>query len=237
MSGHSKWANIKNRKGLVDKKKSETFTKLARGIITAIRQGGGVEVISNHQLKVAIEKARVANMPKENIDRLLATYVERQKNLVGMTLEGYAGAGVPLIIELETDNKNRSLSEIKLIIKTHGGSLGEEGSVGYLFDRLIEVEVARELSLDEQLGLIDLGVTEIDTNLVYLPKEKLVDLKQMMGIFGVEISSIVPVRKVKSPIPIRDEATAQEIALLVEKLEEQQDVVAVYLGGEYVEEA
>ncbi|MFA6518705.1 MAG: YebC/PmpR family DNA-binding transcriptional regulator [Candidatus Shapirobacteria bacterium] len=227
MSGHSKWANIKNRKGSVDKKRSETFTKLARGIITAIRQDSG--------LKTAIEKARMANMPKDNIDRLLSSFAERQKNLISLTLEGYAISGVPMIIELETDNKNRSLSEIKLIIKTHGGSLGEEGSVAYLFDRLMEMEVERELSDLEQLEMIDLGVVEIDGVSLFMTKDRVPFLKEKMVALGIEINSLTPIMKVKLPLPITDEEVALKIADLVEELEEHQDVVAVHLGGEYVE--
>ena len=237
MSGHSKWANIKNRKGAADRKRSETFTKLAKTIITAVRQGGGVSLEANSQLRSALEKARAANMPKENIDRLLSNFAERQKNLTELMLEGYAVGGVPLIIELETDNKNRSLSEIKLIIKNHGGSLGEEGSVSYLFERLMEVEVARELVEAEQLELIDLGVVEFEDKMLYLPKDRLVSLKQKLVDLGVEIGLVTPTMKAKMPLSISDKLVAGQIADLAEELEEHQDVAAVFLGGEYVEKS
>lgn len=235
MSGHSKWANIKNRKGAVDKKRSETFTKLAKLIITAVSRGGGVEPESNHQLKAAIEKAREANMPKENIDRLLSNFAQRQQNLSKMTLEGFASGGVPLIIELQTDNKNRSLAEIRLIVKNYGGSLGEVGSVVYLFERLTEMQAERELTEEEQLELIDLGVTEIDGKSVYFSQEYLAPVKEKLISFGMSIVSTEVVMRVKRPVLISDEEEAGKIADLVEELEDHQDVLAVYLGGEYVE--
>jgi YebC/PmpR family DNA-binding regulatory protein len=136
MSGHSKWANIKNRKGAQDKKRSETFTKVAKNILTAIREGGGnTNPDANLYLKTAIEKSREVNMPKENIERLLAKFEERKSNLVSGIFEGFGPDAVPMIVEVETDNKNRTLSEIKNMFKVAGGNLGESGSVAYLFRR------------------------------------------------------------------------------------------------------
>ena len=118
MSGHSKWSNIKNRKGAQDKKRSEAFTRLAKDILTAIRtNGGNTNPDANLSLKVAIDKAREANMPKENVERLLSRFEERKSNLVESIMEGYGPFGVPIIIDTETDNRNRILAEIKLILK------------------------------------------------------------------------------------------------------------------------
>ena len=112
MSGHSKWANIKNRKGAQDKKRSEAFTKAAKDILTAIREGGGnTNPDSNVVLKAAIEKSRAVNMPKENIDRLLSRFESRKNNLSSGLMEAYGPYGIPMLIEFETDNKNRILSE------------------------------------------------------------------------------------------------------------------------------
>ncbi|MEI8068167.1 MAG: YebC/PmpR family DNA-binding transcriptional regulator, partial [Candidatus Shapirobacteria bacterium] len=137
MSGHSKWANIKQRKGAQDKKRSVAFTKIAKNILTAIRLGGSnSNPETNSQLKTAIEKAREVNMPKENIDRLLTRFEERKANMINFYLEGYGPFGVPMVIEIETDNKNRILGEVKLIFRNYGGNLGESNSVMFQFNRV-----------------------------------------------------------------------------------------------------
>ena len=177
MSGHSKWSNIKNRKGAQDKKRSEAFTKIAKNIMTAIRVGGGsADPSVNGTLRIAIEKAREVNMPKENIERLLIRFEERKANLVSMILEGYGPFGVPVIISAETDNKNRILSEIKLIFKNYGGALGESNSVMFQFNQVGEIEL-EEINEETQLKLIDLGVLDFEENLVWV---NTIDLDMMI---------------------------------------------------------
>ncbi len=127
MSGHSKWSNIKNRKGAVDKKRSEVFTRASKNIMTALRSGGGMA------LKTAIDQAKAVNMPRENIERLQNRYEEKKANLVYCRFEGFGPFSVPLVIEVETDNKNRTIGEIKLLFRDIGGSLGSVGCTGYMF--------------------------------------------------------------------------------------------------------
>jgi YebC/PmpR family DNA-binding regulatory protein len=148
MSGHSKWANIKNRKEAMDKKKGKVFSKMAKIIEIAARKGGDPEM--NPTLRLAIENARSVNMPNDNIERAIKKGTGEDKEggqLEEITYEAYGPNGTPLIIEIITDNKNRTLSEIKHILNNYGGKLAETGSVRYLFDRM-EGEWKPKYSID-----------------------------------------------------------------------------------------
>ncbi len=220
MSGHSKWNNIKNRKGAQDKKRSELFTKASRNILTALRTGSGLET--------AIQKAKEVNMPKENIDRLINRFNERKDNLVNFFLEGFAPFSIPLMIEVETDNKNRVLGEIKLIFKENDGIFGENGTTAFLFDRVGEIE-SEDLTEERELELIDKGAIDFEDNYVYCQVEDLNKLEEMMGIKG-EI-----VMKPKSPI-ILDEEKTEKVLDFISKLEENDDVINVFAGLDYAKE-
>ena len=148
MSGHSHWAGIKHKKELTDKKRGKIFSKMAKIIEIAARKGGDPEM--NPTLRLAIEKARSVNMPNDNIERTIKKGTGEDKeggHLEEITYEAYGPNGTPLIIEVITDNKNRTLSEIKHILNEHGGKLAETGSVRYLFDR-IEGEWKPRYSID-----------------------------------------------------------------------------------------
>jgi len=159
MSGHSKWSNIKNRKGAQDKKRSAVFTKVSKNILTAIRTGVG--------LKAAIDKAREVNMPNENVERLIAKFEERKASLVLVTLEGYGPFGIPIIIQLETDNKNRVLGEIKLIFRNYDGNLGGVNSAMFQFERAGEMLIPNNPivlnSEDEVVKIMDM-IEELEEN-------------------------------------------------------------------------
>jgi len=185
MSGHSKWANIKNRKGAQDKKRSEAFTKAAKDILTAIREGGGnTNPDSNVVLKAAIEKSRAVNMPKENIDRLLSRFESRKNNLSSGLMEAYGPYGIPMLIEFETDNKNRILSEVKLMLRNYNGNLGENGSVAFLFDRVGEIVLEEKMTEEQELELIDLGVMDVAEKEVITRVEELNKIKNIWRIRG-----------------------------------------------------
>jgi YebC/PmpR family DNA-binding regulatory protein len=138
MSGHSKWATIKRKKGAADAKRGQVFTRLTREIVMAARDGGS-DVDSNFRLRLAIEKARAQNMPKDNIDRAVKRGTGEAKDgntFEQITYEGYAGHGVACMIEVVTDNRNRSVAEIRHALSRAGGNLGETGSVGWQFNRI-----------------------------------------------------------------------------------------------------
>jgi len=233
MSGHSKWANIKNRKGAQDKKRSETFTRASKNILTAIRLGGGsANPEVNGQLKVAIDKAREVNMPKENIERLLARFEERKNNLVSMLLEGYGPFGVPIIIEAETDNKNRTLGEIKLIFRDYNGVLGESNSVAFQFKRLAEIELD-QLGEDQQLELIDAGATDFDQNIVLAEVENFGRITDFIKNKGWTMVRSEIVYRPINPTILKDENELNKILDFVSDLEANDDVLGVFGGFDY----
>ena len=224
MSGHSKWSNIKNRKGAVDKKRSEVFTRASKNIMTALRSGNTVTI------KTAIDQAKAVNMPRENIERLQNRYEERKNNLIYCRFEGYGPFSVPLVIEVETDNKNRTLGEIKLFFRDIGGSLGSEGSVDYMFDRLGEIEIGRNLTDEEELNLIDFGLMDMDENLVSCDVENLTKLGNKLKEMGIEVVGQEIVMKCKQPTKLNSEDEVAKVLDLIDALEEHDDVVNVFSG-------
>lgn len=233
MSGHSKWSNIKNRKGAQDQKRSETFTKIAKNIMTAIRIGGGsADPDVNGVLRIAIEKAREVNMPKENIERLLVKFEERKANLVSMILEGYGPFGVPIIITAETDNKNRILSEIKLIFKNYGGVLGESNSVMFQFNQVGEIELEK-IDEETQLKLIDFGVLDFEENLIWVNTTDLDLVVKNILDLGLKVVRSEAVYKAINPIMLNNEDELNKILDFVEEIESNDDVLGVYTGFDY----
>ena len=235
MSGHSKWANIKNRKGAQDKKRSEVFTKVSKNIMAAIRSGGGnTNRDTNVALRTAIDKAKEVNMPKENIDRLIKRFEERKANLSNYKFEGFGPGGVPVIVEVETDNKNRILPEIRLIFRNYDGTLGEEGSVSFLFDRVGEIEVDK-LTEDKQLDVIDAGVIDIDEKIIICQATDLAAVTKKIEELGLKIVESSLSMKSKQPVVLKNEDDVERIMEMVERLEENDDVVNVFAGFDYHE--
>src|SRR6478672_4931356 len=137
MSGHSKWASIKHKKAIVDQRRGKAFTKLARAIVVAAKEGGG-DIDGNPALALAVQKAKDASMPKDNIERAIAKGTGADKDaesFEAVLYEGYGPGGVAVLVETLTDNRNRTGSEMRHTFTKHGGSLGEPGSVAYLFDK------------------------------------------------------------------------------------------------------
>src|ERR671926_2018547 len=164
MSGHSKWHSIKHKKAVVDARRGQHFTKLARAITVAAREGGG-DTEGNAALATAVQKARDASMPKDNIERAIAKGTGEGADmdaLEDVVYEGYGPGGVAMLVEAVTDNRNRTGSEVRHLFSKHGGSLGEPGSVAYLFDKkgLVVVDGDR-YSEDDLMVAIDAGAEDI----------------------------------------------------------------------------
>jgi YebC/PmpR family DNA-binding regulatory protein len=235
MSGHSKWANIKNRKGAQDKKRSAAFTKTSKNILTAIRMSGGnTNPESNLLLKTAIDKAREVNMPKENIERLLQRFEERKSNLMNFYLEGYGPFSVPVVIEVETDNKNRTLSEIKLIFRDNDGSLGESGSVMFQFKKVGEVEF-NGIPEDKQLDLIDTGAQDFEENVALVDVEDMSSFVEKVKQMGLEVVRSELVLRPINPIQLKSDEELIKVMDLVDTLEEHDDIISVSAGFDYVQ--
>ena len=236
MSGHSKWANIKNRKGAQDKKRSEAFTKMSKNILTAVRQGGGnTNIDSNVSLKVAVEKAKEVNMPKENIQRLLERFESRKASLVSGMFEGFGPCSVPIIVEVETDNKNRTLGEIRLMFKINEGNLGEENSLRFLFDQVGEIEVTN-LSEENELELIDTGAKDFDGNTILTEVSDFKKVLDKVGKLGLEVTESRLAMRAKTPVELKSEEDLEKVMELVDQLEENDDVVNVFAGFDYHEQ-
>lgn len=234
MSGHSKWSNIKVRKGAQDKKRGEAFARASKDILIAIRSNGGdTNIESNLPLKMAIDRSKAINMPKENVERLIRRFEERKTNLSELVLEGYGPFGVPLIIETETDNRNRILAEIKLILKNYGGSLAENGSVMFLFKRVGEIEFEK-IDDEGQLELIDLGISDLDENVVWTEMEKYNEiLKKLKGNDKFKIINSALIYKTDNPVKLENENQVGKILDLIDELEANEDVVGVSSGFDY----
>lgn len=239
MSGHSKWATIKRQKGTADVKRGQQFTKLANAIVIAVRQNGGnPDPESNFKLRLAIDKARIYNMPKENIERAIG----KGKGAVGSgdlheaLYEGFAPGGAALLIEAVTDNKQRTVSEVKNVLEKNGGTLASQGGVSYLFEHI--GEIAAPISGKTADDLFDIAIllesqdyTEEDGDVIfYVPAKHLAAAKKILEEQKMNISSAELVYKPLNVLDVIPEVK-EKLLSLVEKLEDLGDVQNVFLNA------
>src|SRR2546421_815137 len=230
MSGHSKWASIKHKKAVVDQRRGQHFTKLSRAITVAAREGGG-DIDGNPSLALAVQKARDASMPKDNIERAIAKGTGEGVDADAfetVLYEGYGPGGVALLIEALTDNRNRTGADVRHLLSKHGGNLGEPGSVSYLFDKqgVIVVDASR-YDEDDLMPAIDAGALDIalDDDVFEIITEPS-DLSSVRGALtqaGVEIESADLTQRPKSRVPVA-ENDASKLMRLIDSLEESDDV-------------
>ncbi|MGH2842295.1 MAG: YebC/PmpR family DNA-binding transcriptional regulator [Solirubrobacteraceae bacterium] len=234
MSGHSKWASIKHKKAVVDARRGQHFTKLARAITVAAREGGG-DHTGNPALSLAIQKARDASMPKDNIERAIQKGTGEgadAESFESVLYEGYGPGGVAILIEALTDNRNRTAADVRHIVGKHGGSLGEPGSVAYLFEKQGVILVdAEHHSEDELIVAIDAGAEDIelddDVYEVITAPADFSTVRDALGGAGIEIESADVTQRPKSRVPL-EEADAARLMRLIDALEEADDVSAVH---------
>jgi len=234
MAGHSKWASIKHKKAVVDARRGQQFTKLARAITVAAREGGG-DPENNATLGTAVQKARDASMPKDNIERAIAKGTGEGADaaaIESVLYEGYGPGGVALLIEALTDNRNRTSAELRHLLTAQGGTLGEPGSVAYLFSKrgLIVVDASR-YGEDDLVGAIDAGAEDIavddDVYEIVTEPSDLPAVRSALEAAGVEIDSSEVVQQPSSRVPV-EEAEAERLVRLIDALEENDDVSAVH---------
>ncbi len=234
MSGHSKWSSIKHKKAVVDARRGQQFTKLARAITVAAREGGG-DPDSNATLANAIQKAREASMPKDNIERAIAKGTGAGADadaLETVLYEGYGPGGVALLVEAVTDNRNRTGAEMRHLFSKNGGNLGEPGSVAYLFDKagVIVVDAGRYSEEDLlpaiEAGAQDIGVDE-DVFEVITEPAGLATVRVALEDAGIQMESAELTQRPKSSVPV-DADTASRLFRLIELLEDNDDVGAVH---------
>jgi YebC/PmpR family DNA-binding regulatory protein len=234
MSGHSKWHSIKHKKAVVDARRGQQFTKLARAITVAAREGGG-DPDGNPALALAVQKARDASMPKDNIERAIGKGTGEgvdADRIETVVYEGYGPGGVALLIEALTDNRNRTGSEVRHLLTKDGGSLGEPGSVSYLFEKrgVIVVDASR-YDEEDLIPAIDAGALDIATDEdvfeVITEPGDLVRVRDALSQDGVDVESAEISQRPMARVPV-DEADATRLLRLIDALEESDDVSAVH---------
>jgi YebC/PmpR family DNA-binding regulatory protein len=233
MSGHSKWASIKHKKAIVDSRKGKHFTKLARAITIAAREGGDPD--GNPTLANAIQKAKDASMPKDNIERAIAKGTGEGADaeaIEAVVYEGYGPGGVAFLVETLTDNRNRTGSDVRHLFTKHGGNLGEPGSVAYLFDKRGVVVVDASLySEDDLLPAVEAGALDIaqddDVFEVVTEPSDLAPVRAALEAAGVTVESAEVVQRPQTLVTL-DAERAPTLLRMVEALEDLDDVDAVH---------
>lgn len=231
MSGHSKWAQIKRQKGAADIKKGAAFTKLANAVTVAAREGGG-DPAMNFKLRLAVDKARSANMPKDNIERAIKRGTGELSGaaLETVVYEGFGPGGTALVIEALTDNRNRTAQAVKTLLAKYGGTFAASGSVGWMFTRRGVIHLAKPEGYNEEseLSLIELGAEDIiddaDEIIVLCPPETSGDLKErFVREKWAVVSSDVELWP-KTPVVFPEAAEGGKLSNLLQMLEANEDV-------------
>jgi YebC/PmpR family DNA-binding regulatory protein len=235
MSGHSKWATIHRQKGINDSKKGAAFTKISRVITMAVREGGGItDPAMNFKLRLAIEKARQVNMPKDNIQRAIdkGAGVGGEDLMVEAMFEGFGPEGVAIMVSTLTDNKLRSAQAVREILEKNGGVMGSSGSVSYLFSAKGEVRVIGKVSEEQELTLIDAGLDELETDeeysLLYCDKDKTFDLKEQVEALGLKVDSAELIMKPLALVNVTDSEVRTKIESILERLSDLDDTQKVW---------
>jgi YebC/PmpR family DNA-binding regulatory protein len=234
MSGHSKWSSIKHRKGAADAKRGKLFTKLARAITVAARDGGG-NPEGNPALALAVQKARDASMPKDNIQRAIDRGTGEGADaaaIESVTYEGYGPGGAAILVDTLTDNRNRTGAEIRHLFERSGGSLGEPNSVGWQFSKCGVILVdAERFSEDDLMPAIDAGAEDVsqdeDLLKVLTPASSLGPVREALEAAGVEVQSAELSMEPQSVVEVADDQ-AKALLRLMDALEDHDDVEAVH---------
>ena len=238
MAGHSKWANIKHRKGRQDEKKQKIFSKLIREITVASKLGGA-EASDNPRLRLALDKALGANMPKDTIDRAISRGAgdSDSGNLEEITYEGYGPNGVAVLIEAMSDNKNRTVAEVRHAFSKCGGSLGTDGSVSYLFSKKGQIIVKEsnqekllELLISE--GIEDIEPSSEDLTLIFTEPNNIHNVKNVLLKEGIEIVEAEMIMDSSQNVELNSEET-EKVLKLLEYLEDLDDVQNVFSNAEF----
>ena len=232
MSGHSKWANIKHRKGRQDAARGKLFGKLAKAIEIAAREGGGNPDF-NPTLATAVFKAKAASMPNDNIDRAVKRGTGEVEGAIYEEIwyEGYGPGGVALFVQVLTDNRNRAASDVRSTFTRHNGNLGEPGSVGYLFSQKGLI-VAGGPEEDVMLTALDAGAEDIEDNgdgtyeVVTAPSD-LVEVRGALDVDGITIESADITQRPSNWVPV-GESDARKLLRLIDALDDLDDVQAVF---------
>ncbi len=235
MSGHTKWHEIRRKKGVLDQRRGQRWTKLARDITVAAREGGG-DANMNFRLRIAIDKAKQDNMPADNIQRAIDRGLGNtgEADLEEITYEGYASGGIAVLVEAATDNRNRTVAEVRAAFNKSGGTLGESGSVAWMFETKGMITIDRTPGMDAEeimLMAIDANADDVivneDTLIIYTEFTDLAAVRDVLAENGIEMSGVEKVMLPKATVSVEDKEALQALKLM-EKLDELDDVQKVY---------
>ena len=243
MAGHSKWANIKHRKGAQDAKRGKAFTRIIKELYVAVKEGGD-DSSSNPRLRSAIQNAKSVNMPKDNVERAIKkacgadadTYIE-------VTYEGYGPSGIAIFIECTTDNINRTVADIRAIFNKTGGDLGKNGSLEFLFDRKgvfnIKLQSINMDLEDFEMNLIDFGLDDMQKNdnlcIVSCPFENFGSMQEQLNKLGIDVESS-SIQRIPNDLKFLDLENSMKIMNTIDKFEDNDDVQQVFHNLEISEE-
>ncbi len=241
MSGHSKWSTIKHKKAAVDAKRGKLFTRLAKEITIAAREGGG-DPTFNNRLALAIDKAKAANMPKDNIERAVkrGTGELEGLELVENTYEAYAPHGVGLIVEVVTDNRNRAVADLRHVLSKNGGSLAESGSVAWQFTRKGYISIVEEVDEDDLfLVAADAGAEDIqfgETTEIYVELDYFQAVQKALREADIPLDEVSMIYDPNNPMDLGMHEMMQ-VMRVIENLEDLDDVQNVYSALNITDEA
>lgn len=247
MSGHSKWAQIRRSKGVNDARRGQLFTRLGREIVVAVREGGGGDPNANFRLRIAVQRARDANMPMDNIERTIKRALGGSEgaNLEEITYEGYGPGGTAMMVQAVTENRNRTVAEVRNAFNRNGGNMGENGCVDWLFEPtgIIEVELKGHDPDELSLEAIDLGANDADPAgpedeylTIYTDPSDLEKVRKGLEGKKCTITRAENTMMAKTKVELNEEKVAHQVMRLVEKLEDLDDVQNVYTNADFPEE-
>jgi len=246
MSGHSKWAQIRRSKGVNDARRGQLFTRLGREIVVAVREGGSGDPAANFRLRIAVQRARDANMPMDNIERTIKRALggTEGSSFEEITYEGYGPGGTAVLVQALTENRNRTVAEVRNAFNRNAGNMGENGCVDWLFEAkgIIEIELKGHDPDELSLEAIDLGAEDVEpvspddeTLTIYTDPTDVEKVRQALEERKYKVlkseSTMIP----KTKIELTDEKTAHQAMRLIEKLEDLDDVQNVYTNADFPE--
>lgn len=239
MSGHSKWSSIKHQKGAKDVQRGALFTKLAREISVAVRAGGSGDPEANYRLRLAVQKAKSNNMPNDNIDRSIKKALGEGDgtNYDEVIYEGFGPGGAAILVQALTDNRNRTVSEVRNVFAKHGGNMGESGSVGWMFANRGVITIATDGKDPDEVALaaIDAGAADVENSdgvlEAYTEPQDLKAVEEAIRGQGLEVEEAGLRYVASAPIGLEDSQTVQTLRL-IEKLEDLDDVQQVFTNLE-----
>jgi len=247
MSGHSKWAQIKRSKGVNDARRGQLFTRLGREIVVAVREGGSGDLDANFRLRIAVQRARDANMPMDNIERTIKRALGGGEgaNLEENTYEGYGPGGTAIMVQTLTENRNRTVAEVRNAFNRNAGNMGENGCVDWLFENrgIIEVELKGHDPDELSLEAIDMGADDVDPVgpddeyiTVYTDPSELENVRKALDEKKYTVLKAESTLLAKTRVEITEEKVAHQVIRLIERLEDLDDVQNVYTNADFAEE-